>query len=129
MIKTDISAAKRTSDVLPFATVEEAWFWFMQAQIARRDGAKIVAGVGLYERPCEPIDILNVLNRLYRGRRLLIEHIRILHHYGVRLMVPDPLRRNEVYAHHMWVEAMACLREALEAKGIVGKSSSMKSWV
>lgn len=128
MMSKDISAARRTGDVLPFATVEEAWFWFMQAYTARRDGAKIVAGAGVCERPCEPVDILNVLNRLYRGRRLLIEHVRILHHYGVRLMAPDPSRSRESYDHLVWAEAMGRLREALELKGIVGIPPA-KKWV
>lgn len=129
MISKDISAVRRTGDILPFATVEEAWFWFIQAYTARRDGAKIVAGIGSYERPCEPVDIMNVLNRLYRGRRLLIEHIRILHHYGVRLMAPDPSRRREAYDHLVWVEAMGRLREALELKGIVGRTLSASKWI
>ena len=45
----------------PFESAQEAWFWFMAAQDAKNDGAKFVAGAGLYKRPCEPIDILTDL--------------------------------------------------------------------
>ena len=53
--------AERT---VPFDNVEEAWFWFIAAQAARNDGARFVAGAGLQIRPCEPIDILKVLDGL-----------------------------------------------------------------
>ena len=34
------------SDTVPFDNVEEAWFWFIQAQAARNDGARYAAGAG-----------------------------------------------------------------------------------
>lgn len=36
----------------PFASTEEAWFWFIQAQAARNDGARFSMGLGLVPRPC-----------------------------------------------------------------------------
>jgi hypothetical protein len=62
----------------PFTTAEEAWFWTMQALIARREGARIVAGAGLTARPCEPDDVVKCLDRLYRQRRIDLQHARIL---------------------------------------------------
>ena len=39
---------------VPFPSAEEAWFWFIQAQEAKAAGARVRAGLGLTERPCEP---------------------------------------------------------------------------
>lgn len=103
----------------PFDDAEAAWFWFMQAQQARIDGARFAAGLGLVHRPCEPLDILKALDRLHRGRRLLMEHLLVLRHYGRRMMPPDPRRVKEARADVLWREAMDRLGEALIAKGIV----------
>ena len=76
----------------PFSSVEEAWFWFIQAQAARNDGARFAMGQGLVPRPCEPLDILKALDRLYRNRRLTMDHFIVLRHCGRRLMPPDKRR-------------------------------------
>ncbi|HPQ50354.1 MAG: hypothetical protein KDJ26_01240 [Alphaproteobacteria bacterium] len=112
---------------LPFDSAEAAWFWFVQAQTARNEGAQIVAGVGAYSRPCEPVDIYRELERLYRGRRLVVDHIKVLRHYGLRLLSPDPRRSKEVRAYHIWCEAMERLEEALVAKGIVDPKFDWKA--
>ncbi len=62
----------------PFRTAEEAWFWTMACLIARRDGARIVSGAALVARPCEPDDVVKCLDRLYRQRRIELQHVRIL---------------------------------------------------
>lgn len=103
----------------PFDSVEEAWFWFIAAQGARNDGARFIAGAGLVPRPCEPIDILKTLDRLYRQRRLLRDHLLVLRHYGRRNMPPDSRRIKEARAHHLWVEALERLEAPLQKKGIV----------
>lgn len=103
----------------PFDDAVEAWFWFIQAQQARTDGARFTSGLGLVTRPCEPADILNVLNRLYRGRRLMMDHLLVLRHYGRRQMAPDPTRAKEIRAHDLWVEAFARIEPVLIDKGIV----------
>ncbi len=106
-----------------FSSAEEAWFWFIQAQAAKNDGARITAGQGMVHRPCEPIDILKVVDRLYRQRRLLMDHLLVLRHYGRRLMAPDARRAKEVKAHNLWVEALERMTPILERKGIVEKLS------
>lgn len=106
-------------EIVPFESVESAWFWFIQAQAARNDGAQIVAGEGPFVRPCEPVDVLRELERLHRNRRLLIDHLKVMRHYGVRLMPPDPNRAKEKHAATLWAEAMEILGEALIAKKIV----------
>lgn len=106
-------------DVVLFNDAEEAWFWFLQAQAARHEGAKVVAGQALYPRPCEPIDIFKVVDRLYRNRCITIDHINVLKHYGQRLMAPDMNRPREIRAHALWTEAMDVIGESLLLKGIV----------
>lgn len=103
----------------PFENSEEAWFWFITAQQAREDGARFIQGEALLPRPCEPIDILKVLDRLYRQRRLLMDHVLVLRHYGRRQLPPDPDRVKEMRACKLWHEAMDRLAPVLIRKGIV----------
>ncbi len=109
--------------VVPFETVEEAWFWFITAQEARNEGAKFVAGAGSITRPCEPIDILKILDGLYRQRRLLRDHLLVLRHYGRRHMPPDARRVKEVRAARLWQEAFDRMEPILQRKGIVRKEN------
>jgi hypothetical protein len=115
-----------TDDTQPFKNAEEAWFWFIQAQTARNEGAKIMAGAGLTPRPCEPVDIIKSLERLYRARLVTMDHVMILRHYGQRLMSPDPRRQKEARAHSLWREALERLEEILIAKRIVVKPHWIK---
>jgi len=110
--------------VTPFESVEEAWFWFMAAQDAKNDGAKFISGAGLYKRPCEPLDILKVLDRLHRNRRLHRDHLLVLRHYGNRRMAPDKFRPKEKRAYHLWSEALDRMGSVLIAKGIIEKQNS-----
>lgn len=109
----------KSDDTVPFKSAEEAWFWFIQAQTARNEGARITAGAGLYQRPCEPVDIIKNLERLYRARAVTMDHIMVLRHYGQRLLSPDPRRPKEMRAYALWSEALSKLEEALIAKRIV----------
>ncbi|MCB1591850.1 MAG: hypothetical protein KDI90_05305 [Alphaproteobacteria bacterium] len=113
----------RDSKTVPFDTVEEAWFWFIAAQQARNDGARITAGQGLLERPCEPLDILKILDRLYRLRTLTMDHLLVLRFYGRRNMAPDPRRIKEARASKLWRQAMDRLEPVFESKGILRKNS------
>ncbi len=106
-------------EVFPFVSAEEAWFWFIAAQEAKTDGARFTAGLGLLPRPCEPLDILKVVDRLYRHRRLHREHLLVLRHYGRRRLAPDDTRIKEMRAHTLWHEALERIGEVLESKGIV----------
>ena len=105
----------------PFINAEEAWFWFIQANQALQEGAQLTAGKGLYNRPCEPLDILCVLNNLHRKRRLLMDHLRVLKYYGSRGMAPDYRRSREMKAHKLWTEALDRIEPILIKKGIVQK--------
>lgn len=108
-------------DVVPFENAAEAWFWFIQAQQARNDGARITAGQSLYPRPCEPMDILKVAEGLYRNRRLMMDHFLVLRHYGRRGYMPDANRIKESRAFTLWNEAMERIEPILIRKEIVRK--------
>lgn len=116
---------------VPFESVEEAWFWFIAAQQARVDGARFIAGQGPVARPCEPLDILKVLDRLHRNRRLIMDHLLVLRHYGRRMLPPDPRRVKEVRAHKLWCEALDRLEQPLQRKGIVSSANrfARENWV
>ncbi len=117
--QTSISKQQTTAGIVPFTSAEETWFWFISAQQARQDGARFVAGQGLLPRPCEPVDILRIVDRLYRQRRLLRDHLLVLRHYGCRHLPPDRRRMREMRAHKIWVEALARMESVLVHKGIV----------
>ena len=102
-----------------FANGQEAWFWFMQANEAKIIGAKCSPGMGAVSRPCEPEDIMNVINKLYRQRSLLIDHVRILAHYGKKLCAPNKDRYREQKACTLWKEAMNKIEPILMKKGII----------
>ncbi len=122
---TDTKNTKKQQEkagTVPFQSAEEAWFWFISAQEARNDGARFVAGQGLYPRPCEPVDILRVVDRLYRHRRLIRDHLVILRYYGFRRLAPDRRRLKEMRAHKIWTEALGRIESVLENKGIVQRS-------
>ena len=113
-----------TLKITLFNTTEEAWFWFMQANRARQDGARITANQGSVIRPCEPSDILKILERLRRHRRLDMNHLRVMRHYGERMLVPDLYHAKEALSAKIWNEAMEILGEVLIAKDIVVPSLS-----
>jgi hypothetical protein len=92
----------------------------MAALIARRDGARIVSGAGLVARPCEPDDVVKCLDRLYRQRRIDLQHARILRIWGERQQAPDPNYPRERTDARLWREALNRLEWPLRVKGIVG---------
>ena len=105
--------------VIPFRSADEAWFWTMAALVARRDGARIVAGAGTTPRPCEPDDVVKCLDRLYRQRRIDLQHARIMRLWGERGEAPDPRIPAERGDSRLWREAMERLEFPLRLKGIV----------
>lgn len=107
------------AEVQPFESAEQAWFWFIDAYQAKHEGARIKAGLSLVPRPCEPLDILKIVDRLYRNRRLIWDHLLVLRHYGQRKMPPDDTRAKEIKAATLWTEALEKLEDVLIAKQIV----------
>lgn len=102
-----------------FDNAQEAWFWFMQANEAKIVGAKCLSGEAKTSRPCEPEDIMNIVHRLYKQRSLLMDHVRILAHYGKRLSAPDKNRYREKKAYTIWKDAFSKIEPILINKGII----------
>ena len=102
-----------------FSDAEEAWFWFIQSYTARLEGARITAGAGQYNRPCEPVDILKIVDRLYRNCRLTRDHIYVMRHYGLRQMAPDKHHPKEQRSYYLWSQAMQILAASLSKKGLM----------
>lgn len=114
-----LKAGPYSVDGEPFADAEEAWFWAVQAHEAKAAGARVTAGCGQIARPCEPQDLLQVVDRLYRMRKLMRDHLHVLVHYGRRQSAPEPERFREQRACSLWQEAFAVIAPALRDKGIV----------
>ena len=110
----------------PFTSAEEAWFWTMSALVARRDGARIAAGKGTTQRPCEPDDVIKCLDRLYRQRRIELAHARIMRIWGERGTAPSPRHVQERGDFRLWREAMNRLEWPLRVKGIVAGAPRME---
>lgn len=103
----------------PFRHAEEAWFWFVQCRSAQTEGARVSAGMARVPRPCEPVDILAVVDRLYRRRRLLRPHLEVLADYGRQCLRPDGRRPGQARAARLWDEALGEMTPALRRKGIL----------
>lgn len=58
-----------------FSSAEEAWVWTVNCIEARHSGEK---SPGTSRRPCQPDDIINIVNRLYRNGELSERNIRVL---------------------------------------------------
>lgn len=107
------------TDGTPFDSVEDAWMWSVQATVARYDGAKIIAGQGETPRPCEPLDVMSVVSRMSRERRLSSHHVSVLVRYGRRCAAPDSKRQREFKDARLWDEALDTLSGPLRERGII----------
>lgn len=107
------------SPTQPFATAEEAWFWFARCQIVRRQGARFAPLPGASERPCDPDDIYRAAVSLKRKGLLGRRHLAVLGHFGVSGRPPDPRCREEEEPARLWEQAIDRLTTVLQQKGIV----------
>ncbi|MQP64486.1 hypothetical protein GE253_03920 [Niveispirillum sp. SYP-B3756] len=105
--------------IIPFTDVTEVWFWTMQAHKALLEGARVRAGQALLPRPCEPGDILKVVERLYRQGRLRHEHVQVLARYGRQMLAPERDRAQETADWLLWQEALGRMEPILRDKGII----------
>lgn len=101
----------------PFCSAEEAWLWFCQCQIARRDGVRFGAGRADIDRPCDPDDIYRAVVDLNRRGVIGQGHLAVLGRFGRRLAPPDPW--TEPGAATLWAEALDRLETILRAKEII----------
>ncbi len=100
-----------------FRDAAEAWLWTVGALAARRDGG--ARGNLQAARPCDPDDIVRCLDRLYRERRIVLAHARVLRVWGERQIAPDSHFEGETCDLRLWTEAMTELEPLLRAKSIV----------
>jgi hypothetical protein len=101
-----------------FADAATAWTWCMQVLAARRDGAGAAfAARGI--RPCEADDVVAVVDRLYRQRRITLAHARTLRIYGERQSAPNPRVQSEREDAALWRQALAQMEPLLRRKGII----------
>lgn len=105
--------------VVPFASAEEAWFWYARALKTRRDGARFGDGPLSWQRPCDPDDIVRVLAKLFRKGAIRPEHVAVLARFGAAERAPDGRRGDEAAFVAPWDEALDRLGPPLKAKGIV----------
>ena len=116
-LKRNIAGSYVGREGVPFATVEDAIVWYIQCQIARNDGVRFSAGLGIVPRPCAPDDIAREVLRLHRRRVLRESHLRILGRFGSRLDGRgEPVGRQDI---ELWQEALDRLVTPLRAKGII----------
>lgn len=104
--------------VCPFETAEEAWFWFIRAHKARRDGRRFEGGSGMV-RPCEADDIYLAALNLVRARVLSLRHLRTLLDFGTRERSPDTRVGGETLQARLWDEALDRMTTVLRRKGIL----------
>ncbi len=98
----------------PFADAETAWFWCLETSEAVHSGARLRAGMGAVARPCEPVDIQNVVLRLVRQQLLNTAHLRALSLYGKQQLRP---KNRDHYT--IWQQAMNRMTPILQRKGII----------
>jgi len=103
----------------PCLTVEEAWFWYVRCQKARRDGARFESRIGPFCRPCDPDDLYRAVKGLVQRRIIGRDHLKVLDHFGFQERAPDPRCREEARQYVLWDEALDRLSSILKAKEIV----------
>ena len=118
-LRKPAAAPRPQPRVQPFSSAEEAWLWTMAALRARRDGARYTANRGLFNRPCEPDDVVRCLDALYRRKRIDLVHARVLRTWGERQSAPNPAYAAERGEFQLWREALERLEWPLRVKGIV----------
>lgn len=105
--------------MIPFLDAEEAWFWFIRSQRARREGARLTDTDSAHTRPCEPDDIYRIVMGLFRRRTLHKGHLRVLAEYGWRGASPDGRVRDEEPPALLWEDALERMTTVLKEKGII----------
>jgi hypothetical protein len=111
---------RRPDEAQPFRSACAAWLWCAGFLEARKLGAGAAFGTGGI-RPCEPDDIVKAIDRLYRQRRIDLQHARILRVWGERGRAPLPhsTDKSERADARVWGEAMRALDAPLRGRGIV----------
>lgn len=104
---------------LCFDSAEQAWFWFCQCHVARREGARPDSTAPRFTRPCDPDDIHVAVVSLRRRRVIGPLHLKVLERYGLAMRPPDSRTREQEGDWHRWCEALDRLAPELVRKGIL----------
>jgi hypothetical protein len=113
---TPSAARPPDRNTTPFPSAAEALFWTIRTSTTR--GATALRGAApTIRRPCEPGEVLRVLDTLYRRRRLDTAHLRVLARWGARGVAPCPQRHRADSA--LWREGIDRVAGLLRPKGIV----------
>lgn len=101
---------------LPFSSVLDLWFWFVEVHGLIQTGARPQQRGG---RACTHADVLLWLERLHRRGRLTAHDVQVLFRYGREGRVPDPDHPAERAHAEIWRRGLAEIeREALR-RGVV----------
>lgn len=103
----------------PFGSAEEAWFWFIRCQEARRQGARFSNDAQAFQRPCDPDDIYRAALALLRGGAIGERHLQVLGRFGLLGRPPDRRCSEEEPLVRLWEEALDRLATLLAEKGIL----------
>lgn len=103
----------------PFESAEEAVLWSLRCQAARDDGARVVAGLGLVVRPCDPDDIGRMIRHLCKKKILNSHHMGILNRYGRRMAMGGYVGGNAPRAAHLWAQILSSLSPELQVRGVI----------
>lgn len=103
-----------TAVVAHYRDAEDAFFAMVDRQ--RHEGCRTAGGP---HRPGSGLDTQKIIERLHRERKISMDHILVLRHYGVRGMRPDPDRVKEARAAALWKEVMDLLQPELKQKGMI----------
>lgn len=104
----------------PFSSAEAAWFWTMAVLESRHANRTPPPGA------CAPEEVLRCVDDIYRRRRIVLLHARILRLYGRRGRAPVPGRPSERCDLILWREAMEHLDDRLRERGLV---AGVVDWV
>ena len=100
-----------------FETAQEAWMWFCYCESNPKIPKDNSTGFGY---PCEPSDIAIVVKKLFLGKQLTKQHIRILEKYGLKQLPPHEKSGDPIWVCQMWKQALEKILKPLRIKGIVG---------
>lgn len=93
---------------VPFKRVEDAWFWTMGR-------LKNPNSPDPTPRPCTPEDVIKMLDRLYRQRKIDLKHAAALRLWGEKAKAPPP----ESGDLPVWREAISRLEWPMRLRGVV----------
>jgi len=105
--------------IIPFKDTEEAWFWYVRSERARREDVLSLKVESIEARPCDPDDIYRFVMQLRKRKKLNSEHLKVLAEYGWKNEPPDQRVYSEQRTWAIWDEALDILSTILKSKGIV----------